>query len=56
MRALRDALASESGPATPEILAKRFIRARSAKVEELLHTLVTLGQAREAGDGQFTAG
>jgi len=56
MRALRDALASEPGPATPENLAKRFIRARSAKVEELLRTLVTLGQAREAGNGQFTAG
>ena len=56
MRALRDVLASEPGPVTPELLAKRFVRARSVKIEELLRTLVTLGQARDAGDGQFAAG
>jgi hypothetical protein len=56
MRVLRDVLAAEPGPVTPELLAKRFVRARSGKIEELLRTLVTLGQARDAGDGQFAAG
>ena len=56
MRALRDTLKAESGPVTPEALAKRFLRARSDKVAELLRTLVTLGQARDAGDGKFAGG
>ncbi len=35
--------------------AKRFVRASSVKIEELLRTLVTLGQARDAGDDSLKA-
>jgi hypothetical protein len=56
VRVLRDLLAAQSAPVTAKILAKSLLRAREDKVEELLQTLVTLGQARQAGDGKYTAG
>jgi len=54
-RALRHMLAAQPGVVTPAQLARKFLRARVERVEELLHTLVSLGQAREAGPGRFTA-
>lgn len=38
---------------TPAELAKQFIRARVERVEELLDTLVSLGQAREVEEGKY---
>jgi len=40
-------------PATAETIARHFTKARKDRVEELLQTLVTLGQAREIEPGQF---
>lgn len=54
-RALRHMLAAQPGVVTPAQLAARFSRARVGRVEELLQTLVSLGQAREVGPGRFTA-
>jgi hypothetical protein len=54
-RALRHMLAAQAGVVTPEQLAKKFMRARVERVEELLQTLVSLGQAREVETGRFTA-
>ncbi|HZI20615.1 MAG TPA: DNA methyltransferase [Pyrinomonadaceae bacterium] len=54
-RALRQALAARPGVVTPKQLAARFVRARVERVEELLQTLVSLGQAREVGPGRFAA-
>jgi len=53
---LREVLAAQVGPATAETIARQFIRARKDRVEELLQTLVALGQAREISAGQFLAG
>ena len=46
-------LASERGVTTPAELARRFTRARVECVEELLQTLVSLGQARKVGAGRY---
>jgi hypothetical protein len=54
-RAVRQALAGGRGVVTPQQLAKAFTRARVERVEELLQTLVSLGQAREVGEGRYTA-
>lgn len=54
-RALRQMLAAQTGVVTPEQLAKKFMRARVERVEELLQTLVSLGQAREVEAGRFAA-
>lgn len=51
IRALRDALAEQPGPAAPEQLARTFKRAKSARVSELLETLAALGQARRTDAG-----
>ena len=53
--AFRAALASQVAPVTPEQLAKNFLRANVDKVEELLDTLASLGQARELSDGRFVS-
>ena len=53
VRVLRQTLAAQSGPVTPAALSRQFIRARSDRVAELLQTLVTLGHAREVGDGRY---
>ena len=50
---LREALTAQQSPATPETLARLFTRARKDRVEELLQTLVTMGQAREDGAGKY---
>ena len=44
---LREALTAQSGPATAEAITRPFTRARKDRVEELLQTLVAMGQARE---------
>ncbi len=56
VRVLREVLAAQSGPASAETIARQFIRARKDRVEELLKTLVAMGQAREITTGQFLAG
>jgi hypothetical protein len=55
-QAVRTALAVQRGPVTPAQLAKQFLRARLDRIEELLDTLVSLGQARTLPDGRFIAG
>ncbi len=55
-QAIRAALAAQRGPVTAQQLAKQFQRARLDRVEELLDTLVSLGQARDLPDGRFIAG
>lgn len=54
-QAVRSALGAHRTPVTPEQLAKTFLRARVDRVEELLDTLASLGQARELDDGRFAA-
>jgi hypothetical protein len=54
-RAVRQALASQRGVVTPKQLASVFQRANVARIQELLQTLVSLGQAREVGDGRYTS-
>ena len=49
--ALRAALVA--APGRPDELARRFRRARSDTVREMLETLVALGQARPAADGRY---
>lgn len=49
-RAVRAALAAEARVVTADELSKRFQRAPVARVEELLETLVSLGQARAVGE------
>jgi hypothetical protein len=49
MRLLRQTLITLPAPATPAEIAKLYTRAKVDNVEELLKTLVILGQARESG-------
>ena len=52
-RAVRQALAAGRGVVTPQQLAAAFRRANVARIEELLQTLVSLGQAREVSAGRY---
>lgn len=54
VQAVRVALQAAAGPVTAETIARRFVRARTEKVAELLITLVALGQARELEPGSYT--
>lgn len=54
-QALRAALAEQIGPVTAQQLARCFSRARVDRVEELLSTLASLGQARELSDGRYVS-
>lgn len=54
-QAVRSALISLASPATPEDVAMSFSRAKVDRVDELLETLVTLGQALQIDDGRFVA-
>jgi len=56
VRLLRELLATQATPVTAKTLAKSFTRARVDKIEELLQTLVTLGQARLVEEGKYLAG
>jgi hypothetical protein len=53
VRILRDLLIASPSPVTAAELARTFTRVRPEKIEELLKTLVTLGQAREVGEGRY---
>jgi hypothetical protein len=52
-QAVRAALASHIGPVSAVQLAASFSRASKDRIEELLETLATLGQAREVEEGKF---
>lgn len=52
--AVREALA-ELGEASPQQIARRFQRARSASVTPLLESLAALGQAHVTEDGRYAA-
>ena len=52
-RAVRQALTSHLGAISSKQLAKSFSRANVDRVDELLQTLVSLGQARETDDGRY---
>ncbi|MFU1607565.1 class I SAM-dependent DNA methyltransferase [Sulfitobacter pontiacus] len=52
--AVREAL-TEMGEATPEQIARRFVRARAGTVEPLMESLAALGQAEKGGDGRYAA-
>ena len=52
--AVREAL-SEMGEATPEQIARRFVRGRGVTVEPLMESLAALGQAERGEDGRFAA-
>lgn len=54
-RAVRHALASVRGVVTSRELAGLFTRARVERIEELLQTLVSLGQARAVSEGRYTS-
>jgi hypothetical protein len=49
------ALVAHSGVVTAAQLAKSFQRARAEHIEELLPTLVLLGQARRVEEGKYAA-
>ena len=52
--AVREAL-TEMGEATPEQIARRFVRARVGTITPLLESLAALGQADKGEDGKFAA-
>ena len=52
--AVREAL-TEMGEATPEQIARRFVRGRAVTVEPLMESLAALGQAERGEDGRFAA-
>jgi hypothetical protein len=54
-RAVRSALQSHGKPATAAELARTFQGARADKVQDLLETLTSLGQARAVEDGRYAA-
>ena len=54
-RAVRAALQSRGKPVTAAELARTFKGAKADKVQELLETLASLGQARTVEDGRFAA-
>ena len=56
VRAVREALAEQPGPAAPEQVARTFKRAQTARVREMLETLESLGQVRRTESGRYAAG
>ena len=53
MRVVRQTLTTQQTPTTAKEITTHFTRAKVNKVEELLKTLVTLGQARELPGGKY---
>ena len=53
IKSVRDILTTLSAPITPAEAAKRFKGAKTETVEELLDTLVTVGQATVTDDGRY---
>ncbi len=54
VRLVRATLQSLATPVTPESLARHFKRAPTDQVQEILDTLVLLGQARPTGQAKYT--
>ncbi len=54
-KAVRAALAAQGAPAGAEQVAAQFARVRRERIAEVLETLVSLGQARQAGRGLYAA-
>jgi hypothetical protein len=54
-KAVRAALTTRGAPAAVEEVAAQFVRARRERVAEVLETLASLGQVRQAGPGLYTA-
>lgn len=52
---VRQSLQDHKGPTTSEAIAKRFKSVKADTVEELLDTLVLIGQARLLPDGRYVA-
>jgi hypothetical protein len=52
--AVREAL-SEMGEATPDQIARRFMRARTTSVQPLLDSLAALGQAEKLEENRYAA-
>ncbi|MCA0929757.1 class I SAM-dependent DNA methyltransferase [Ruegeria profundi] len=52
--AVREAL-TEMGEATPDQIARRFVRARTTSVQPLLESLAALGQAELIGENRYVA-
>lgn len=52
--AVREAL-TEMGEATPDQIARRFMRARTTSVQPLLESLAALGQAELVGEDRYAA-
>lgn len=53
--AVHAAITEHAAPATPADMAKYFTRAKKATVEEILDTLVAVGQVRQTEDGLYVA-
>lgn len=53
--AVRIAIAEHGAPATPTDVAKYFTKANKATIEEILDTLVSVGQVRQTDDGRYVA-
>jgi hypothetical protein len=51
VQAVRSALLDEQSPVTPQVLARRFEGRKAPKIQEILETLVMLGQARRVEGG-----
>ena len=51
---VREALA-EMGEATPDQIARRFMRARTTSVQPLLDSLAALGQAEKVEERRYAA-
>jgi hypothetical protein len=56
IRVLRDVLSAQPGPVSAQMIAREFTRARKDRIEELLQTLVAMGQARETSEGHYVSG
>ncbi|MRG74077.1 class I SAM-dependent DNA methyltransferase [Alphaproteobacteria bacterium HT1-32] len=50
--AVRETL-QDLGEATPDQIARRFIRARTTSIQPLLESLAALGQAKQVGEGRY---
>ncbi|MBF0307168.1 MAG: class I SAM-dependent DNA methyltransferase [Alphaproteobacteria bacterium] len=55
VQAIREALSGLAAPTDARAIARLFKGARSDRVEEILRTLVTMGQARVADAGKYAA-
>ncbi len=53
--AIRHQLASSSHPVTAADMAKRFTKAKADRIEELLQTMVIMGNARQVEGDKFVA-